>query len=152
MKPGLDDLGDAAIDDRAGVDDDARSPAASWPAPGLGAARMSPTASAATDQVPPLGDGQTQHPEAEEQRHAERQPVAERVGEGRQREAQQQAHQQPEQQADDGGHELGGGQVLDPRDEPHRGHDGQVRQDGEPDHDPGDDPGREQEPGVVGVA
>ena len=67
------------------------------------------------EQVASLGDGQPEHPEAQEERDAERQPGPERRGQARQREAEQQAHQQAEQQPDDGGHELGGRELLDPR-------------------------------------
>ena len=72
------------------------------------------------------------------------------VGEAGQRQAEQEAHQQAEQEPDDGGHELGGRELLDRADQPGRRDDREVRQDREADHDPGDDPGGEEGAGVVG--
>ena len=47
-------------------------------------------------------------------------------------------------EADDGGHELRGRELLDPADEPGGRHDREVRQDREADDDPGDDPGGDE--------
>ncbi len=69
----------------------------------------------------------------------------------RQRQAEQQAHQEAQEQPDDGGHELGGGERLDLLDQP-RGRDhGEIRKHGEAEHDPGDDPGRQERAGKLGV-
>ena len=70
----------------------------------------------------------------------------------RERQTEQQAHQQTEQQTDDGGHELGGRQLLDLAHEPDRGDDRQVRQDREADDDPGHDPGRQEGAAVGHIA
>ena len=68
MKPGLDDLGDAAVDDRARVDDDVRvADAASPPRRPVGRPDE-PDRLRGDEQVLALGHGQPEHPEAEEQR------------------------------------------------------------------------------------
>ena len=61
-------------------------------------------------------------------------------GKAGQREAQEQAHQETEEKAQDARHELRRREILDRPDQPGRGNDGQVRQDGEPDDEPGDEP------------
>ena len=96
------------------------------------------------EQIPALGDGQPEHPEAEADRHREWQPRPPRRRQAAERQAKEQPHQQPEEEADDRGHELGRGERLDPADQPGRGHDRQVRQDRETDHQPGNDPYREE--------
>ena len=65
------------------------------------------------DQVAPLGDGQPEHAQPEEQRHAKRQRVPERRRQVGERDAEEQPHQQTEREADDRGHELRRRQVLD---------------------------------------
>ncbi len=77
-EPGLDDLGDPAVDDRARVDDDVGVAGC-----GRGLRRRPRPADEADrlggeQQVLALGDGQPEHPETEEQRHAERQPRPQR--------------------------------------------------------------------------
>ena len=104
------------------------------------------------EQVGALGHRQAEHPEPEQQRDPQRQPGPQRRVEVGERQPEEQAHQQPDQQADDGRHELGGRQVLDLAQEPARRDDGQVRQDREADHDPGEDPRRQEGAAVWHVA
>ena len=94
MKPGLDDLGDPAVDDRAGVDDDVRL--AGGRARRLGARPADEADGLGGDQqVLALGDRQADHPEPEEDRDA---PSGshdpERLREVGERQAEQEAHQQ----------------------------------------------------------
>jgi len=89
------------------------------------------------DQVVALGHGQAGHPEPEGDRDPDREPRPQRAAEGRQGESQEEPHHEADEQAEDRRDELGRGQLLDPADEPGGGHDGEVRQHGEPDHDPG---------------
>ena len=65
------------------------------------------------EEVRAFGDRQADHPETEEHRHADRQPRPEGWAEGRQRRTQEEPHQEAEEKPDDGGHELGGGHLLD---------------------------------------
>ena len=148
----FDDLGDPPVDDRARVDHDVGiAPAGRCRGFGIlppdDADRLG-----RQQQVGALGDRQPEHPEAEQERDAERQPGAERRIEVRQRQPEQEPHQQPDQEAQDGRHELGGGEILDAADDPDGGHDRQVRQDREPDDDPGHDPGCQEGAGVGHVA
>ena len=93
MKPGLDDLGDPAVDDRARVDDDVRLALEGRPLPvGRGPPEEADRLGRG-HEVGPLGDGQADHAEAEEQRYAERQPLAEGPADVRERQAQQEAHE-----------------------------------------------------------
>ena len=135
----LGDVGDPAVDDRARVHDHARL---ATPGGGrlLAAAPEDPDRLGGRDQVVALGDRQPGHPEAQGDRDRDRQPRAEGRREGRQREAQEQAHQEAEEEAQHARHELGRRELLDRADQPGRGNDGQVRQDGEPDDEPGDEP------------
>ena len=64
-------------------------------------------------EVLALGDHETEHPEAQEDRDAEREQLAPGRGQAGQRDAEQQAHQETEEQPDDGGDELGGRERLD---------------------------------------
>ena len=152
MKPGFDDLGDPAVDDRAGVHDDARV-----------ALDRSPLALAVSadqahrlggdQQVASFGDRQADHPETQEDRHAQRQPACPNGG-ARPDSGKPSSSpiKQAEQQAGDGGHELRGRQRLDLADQPAGRHYGQVREDREPDDEPGDDPGGQQGARVVAPA
>ena len=69
-------------------------------------------------QVLPLGDRQADHAEPQDQRDRQRQPVAERWGQVRQRHPEQQAHQQADEEADHRRDELRRGQRLDLADDP----------------------------------
>ena len=110
----FDDLGDPAVDDRAGVDDDVRIADAAARCRRVGSGRADePDRLGGEEQVVALGDRQAEHPEPEEQRDPSGSQVPSGASKLRQRQPEQQAHQQPDQQADDGGHELGGRQVLD---------------------------------------
>ena len=93
-------------------------------------------------QVLALRDGQADHARARGRATRQAAATAPRRGQAGQRKTQEQAHQQADQEADDGGHELRGRQLLDAPDQPACRHDRQVRQDREADHDPGDDPRR----------
>ena len=114
MKPGLDDLGDPAVDDRARVDDDVRV-ARRAAAAALGAGSPDePDRLGGDEQVLPLGDGQAR---ASRARGTSETPSGSHVPSGPakcdERQAEQEAHQQAEEQADDRGHELGGRELLD---------------------------------------
>ena len=113
---GLDDLGDPAVDDGARVHDDLRIALA-------GAARRSavrrpeePDRLGGDEQVLALGDGQAEHPEAEEDRDAQRQ---QRTPAGRAEpdsgKPSRRPISRPDEQADDRGDELGRREGLDPR-------------------------------------
>ena len=115
-EPGVGDVGDPAVDDRARVDEDPGHVAA------LPARRdMADDAQrlGGADEVVALRDGQADHREAEEDRDPERRDRADRRREVRQRQADEQPQQQAEEQADDRGHELGGRQLLHRRQRPH---------------------------------
>ncbi len=149
---GFDDLGDPAIDDGAGIDHDVRV-ALSWTGRAGGATAAHQTHGLGRgDQVTPLGHRQSQHAEPEEDRDPQGSPLADRPLDLPEGEAQEQTHEQAYQQAGDGGHELGGGELLDARDQPRSGHDREIRQKTEADDHPGDDPGRQQGAGVVRVS
>ena len=147
----LDDLGDPAVDDRARVNDDAR--VARSPVVGsLGALPMEePDGLGGDEEIAALGDGEAEHPEAEEERDAERQPRAERIGELGQRQAEEQAHEQADQQPHDGGHELRGRKLFHLAKQPAGGDDGEVREDREAHDDPRDDPRGDERAGVRGM-
>ncbi len=149
-EPGLDDLGDPAVDDRGRIDDDARHPGTRLGTSVVGPPKE-PDGLRGHDQVPSFGDGESEHAETEEQRDTERERVTPRRREVRERDAEQQPHEQTERQADDSRDELGRRQVFDARDQPRRRDERQIRQDREADDDPGDDPRRQQESGVAGV-
>ena len=68
-EPRLDDLGDPPVDDGAGVDDDVRLAGDAAGAFGR-RAPDEPDGLGRDQQVPALGDGQAEHPETQEQRHA----------------------------------------------------------------------------------
>ncbi len=143
QEAGFGDVSDPAVDDRAGVDDDRRrTPARPV---GLLATPLEHTHGLGrNDQVVALGDRQTGHAEAQRDRDAERQPGPERRRERRQRKPEQEAHEKPDEEAQDGGHELGSRELLDPVDQPCGGDDRQVGQDGEADDEPGHEPGGDQ--------
>ena len=150
MKPGLDDLGDPAVDDRARVDDDVRvaRPAAGGRRSASGR-RTRPIASAAMQQVLALGDGQAEHPEPEEERDPERQPGA-RAARSKfdsgnpSRRPISRPMSSPMTAATNSAVESSSTWRMSQQ----RGHDRQVRQDREADDDPGDDPGRQEGAGV----
>ena len=146
----LRDVGDPSVDDRARVDRHL------WL---VGARRLlgrrpakQPDRLRGNDEVVPLGDRQPGHPEAEEDGHAEREPRAERGRDGRERQAQEEPHHQAEHEPDHRRDELGRRKLLDPTDQPARGHDRQVWQDGEAHHEPGHQPGRDEGAGVGRIA
>ena len=80
MKPDLDDLGDPTIDDRAGVDDDVRIADRRLVA-GVGTRRSEEADGlGGHEEVLSLGDGQSDHAQAEEDRDAQRQELTEWIG------------------------------------------------------------------------
>jgi hypothetical protein len=143
-EPGFDDLRNPSVDDRARVDDDVRIARGSRPIRVGNRPTDDPDRLGRKEQVVAFRDREAEHPEAEEERDAERQPCPERRRERCERQPQQEAHQQSDQQANDGRHELRGRQLLDLAHEPHGRHDGEIREDREADDHPGDDPGAEQ--------
>ena len=144
-----DDVGDATVDDGAGVDVGDRlgrlgaGARRRWPR------RSTPSASSGLEQVVPLGDGQAHHAQRRgrpRRRWAGSQPYgAGRLDSGR---PSRRPMSRPTSRPSDGGHELAGRQVADAAHEPARRHDRDVGQDREADHAPGDDPGDQQQAAV----
>ena len=145
-EPGFDDVLDPSVDDRARVDDDVRIARRRDRFPVVPGPSDEPDGLGGDDQILALRDGQAEHAEPKEERHADWQPRPERRRKECQRQAEQQSHQQAEEEPDNRSHELRRRELLDLADQPDGRHDGQVRQNREADDDPGDDPGDEQRP------
>ena len=148
---GLDDLGDPAVDDRARVDDDARvarlAPGGS-PADGR---RTRPDRLGGDQQVAPLGHGQADHAEAEEDRDAERQPGPERRRQARTAGSpSSRPISRPSSRPTTAVTNSAVDSASTCRISQRRGTDREVRQDREADDDPGDDPRGQQGAGVLG--
>ena len=145
MKPGLDDLGDPAVDDRARVDDDVRVARRAAAVPVRARPPEEPDRLGGDDQVVPLGDGQAEHAEPEEERHAERQPRPERLAgmaeSGRPR---SRPISRPMRRPTTAVTNSAVESCCDLAEQPAGRDDREVRQDREADDEPGDDPGGEQ--------
>ena len=114
QEAGGDDVGDAAVDDGAGVDVGRRRRLARARASSASrrATAGCPAPRAASQQVVPLGDVRPIMPSAEHDRDADGQQPADGAGQVGERQAEQEAHEQAEEQAGDGGHELAGRHVA----------------------------------------
>ena len=120
MKPGLDDLGDPAVDDRARVDDDVRVALAGAASPRRRGRRTRPIASAAASRSSRLATVSPTMPSPRNSETPSGSHVPSGSGERGERQAEQEAHQQADEEADDGGDELGRGECLGLADQPAR--------------------------------
>ena len=143
-EPGGHDVGQAAVDDRARVHEDALPrPAPFAPGPGQDAERLG-----RSEEILALGHGRPEHAQPEDDRHADGQEAPEGLLEGRERQSQEQPHEEPEGQPEDRSDELPGRHVLDgPQDRPGR-IEGQVGQHHVADHPPGGHPDQQEDDGV----
>ena len=138
QEPGLDDLGDPSIDDRAAVDEDVRGPGS--PAGFRIGSPNEPDGLGGHQQVLSLRHGQADHAEPEEERDPDRQVQTEGLGERREGRPEQQPHEQADQEADHRSDEFGRRHRLNTPDETRSRDDGQIRKDREAEHRPGNEP------------